>query len=358
MKAKSRKIRVLVVDDSAFMRKMLVELLSRNTGIEVVATAKDPYEARERLVEHRPDVMTLDVEMPRMDGVTFLEKVMQHFPVRTVVISAVTAEGSDIALKMLEIGAVDFIPKPTLEFAGSLTAISEMLVSRIRNASEARLLPRLKSPQVVKSNASPGLGDGIERIIAIASSTGGTEALKVVIANLPKESPGVLVVQHMPPVFTKTYAQVLQRLTTLKVKEAEHGDKVVPGQVLIAPGNFHMELGRTGNLFSVQLHQKPPMHGVRPAADFLMQSVARLAGSHAVGVILTGMGRDGADGMLAMKQAGSYNFAQDEATSVVFGMPKEAIKLGAIDEVLPIDKIADAIVKALKKMQKATSRAA
>jgi two-component system chemotaxis response regulator CheB len=358
MKAKSRKIRVLVVDDSAFMRKMLVELLSRNTGIEVVATAKDPYEARERLVEHRPDVMTLDVEMPRMDGVTFLEKVMQHFPVRTVVISAVTAEGSDIALKMLEIGAVDFIPKPTLEFAGSLTAISEMLVSRIRNASEARLLPRLKSPQVVKPNASPGLGDGIERIIAIASSTGGTEALKVVIANLPKESPGVLVVQHMPPVFTKTYAQVLQRLTTLKVKEAEHGDKVVPGQVLIAPGNFHMELGRTGNLFSVQLHQKPPMHGVRPAADFLMQSVARLAGPHAVGVILTGMGRDGADGMLAMKQAGSYNFAQDEATSVVFGMPKEAIKLGAIDEVLPIDKIADAIFKALKKMQKATSRAA
>ncbi len=358
MKSKSKKIRVLVVDDSALMRKMLVELLSRDKGIEVVATAKDPYEARERLVEHRPDVMTLDVEMPRMDGVTFLEKVMQHFPVRTVVISAVTAEGSDTALKMLEIGAVDIIPKPTLEFAGSLTAISEMLASRIRNASEARLLPRLKSPQMVKPSASPGLVDGTERIVAIASSTGGTEALKIVVANLPKESPGILVVQHMPPVFTKTYAQVLQRLTTLKVKEAEHGDKVLPGQVLIAPGNFHMELARNGAMYFVQLHQKPPMHGVRPAADFLMQSVARLAGPNAVGVILTGMGRDGADGLLAMKQAGSFNIAQDEATSVVFGMPKEAIKLGAIDEVLPVDRIAESIVRALKKMQKATPKAA
>jgi two-component system, chemotaxis family, protein-glutamate methylesterase/glutaminase len=358
MKPKSRKIRVLVVDDSALMRKMLVELLSRDKGIEVVATAKDPYEARERLVEHRPDVMTLDVEMPRMDGVTFLEKVMQHFPVRTVVISAVTAEGSDIALKMLEIGAVDIIPKPTLEFAGSLTAISEMLASRIRTASEARLLPRLKSPQAVKPATSSGLIDATERIIAIASSTGGTEALKVVVANIPEESPGILVVQHMPPVFTKTYAQVLQRLTKLRVKEAEHGDKVLPGQVLIAPGNFHMELARSGNLYTVQLHQKPPLHGVRPAADFLMQSVAKLAGPNAVGVILTGMGRDGADGLLAMKRAGSYNIAQDEATSVVFGMPKEAIKLGAIDEVLPVDRVAESIVRALKKMQKSTSKAA
>lgn len=357
MKKAERKIRVLVVDDSALMRKMLSELISRDAGIEVVGTAADPFEAREKLVELRPDVMTLDVEMPRMDGVTFLEKVMQHFPVRTIVISAVTAEGSSLALKMLELGAVDIIPKPSLDVAGSLKSVSELLVSRVRAACHARLIPKLTSIKRIQAASMSGI-EATDKIIAIASSTGGTEALKILLAGLPKESPGIVIVQHMPPVFTKTYAQVLKRLTPFDVKEAEHGDKVLPGRVLIAPGNFHMELFRAGLVYSVLLHQKPLMHGVRPAGDYLLNSVARYAGANALGVILTGMGRDGADGMVAMKKAGSFNIAQDEATSVVFGMPKEAIARGVVDEVLPIERMAEAVARYLKKMQKNGSKAA
>jgi two-component system, chemotaxis family, protein-glutamate methylesterase/glutaminase len=353
-----KKIRVLIVDDSALMRKMLTQLLSRDPGIEVVGGCADPYQAREKLVELRPDVMTLDVEMPRMDGATFLEKVMNHFPVRTIVISAVTEAGSELALKMLEMGAVDIIPKPMLNLASDLNAVSSFLCQRVRQAAETRLIPKLASLSHIKQNRLAAGTEASDKVIAIASSTGGTEALKILLAGLPKESPGIVIVQHMPPVFTKTYAQVLARLTPFEVKEAEHGEKVVPGKVLIAPGNFHMELYRSSSTYYVHLHQKPPMHGVRPAADYLMLSAARYAGGNCLGIVLTGMGKDGAEGLAAMKKAGSFNLAQDEATSVVFGMPKEAIDRGAIDEVLPIEKLADGVLRYLRKMQKSSAKAA
>lgn len=345
----SGKIRVLIVDDSSVVRSMLSRILSSDPDIEVVATAPDPYVARELLIKHRPDVMTLDVEMPRMDGLTFLEKVMEHFPTRTVMISSLTQPESETLLKAFELGAIDVIAKPGASVLEGLSFERAELIARIKAASVAKL--GLKTKRAASAVPAPmlRLPKTTHQILAIASSTGGTEALKVVLPALPPDIPGAVIVQHMPPVFTKTYADHLNRLCPFEVREAVDGDRVLPGLALLAPGNFHMMIERRGGHYVVRLNQEPLLHGVRPAADFLMKSVAQYVGSNAVGVVLTGMGRDGAAGLKAMRDAGAATYAQDEETSVVYGMPRAAAEIGAAQRVAPLDQIAGLIVQACKQ---------
>ncbi len=348
-----KRIRVLVVDDSSVIRNLLSKILSQDPQIEVVGTAPDPYVAREKLVALRPDVMTLDIEMPKMDGVTFLTKVMKYFPTRTVIISSLSAQGSEMALKALEAGAIDVLTKPSLDVSRSLQAMGQEVIEKVKWAAKARLLSRSQATSSaaadpVSSRRTSSLARTTEQILAIASSTGGTEALRVLLPSLPADIPGTVIVQHMPPVFTRTFASQLQNYCRFEVKEAEDGDRATPGRVLLAPGNFHMELIRSGAYYYVKLHQEPLLHGVRPAADYLMKSVAKYAGANAVGVVLTGMGRDGAEGLLAMRKAGSFNIAQDEASCVVYGMPKAAVDLDAIDKILPLDRIAPEILSRMK----------
>ncbi len=347
----AKKIRCIVVDDSAVLRKMLTKLLESSGEIEVVAVAPDPYIARDKIVELKPDVMTLDVEMPRMDGITFLEKVMSHMPIRTVVISSLTQKGSETALRALAAGAIEVIEKPSLDVEAKLTQLGVEIVRVVKAVASARILPRLPiAPTGPVTKIQPSaLAKTTHQVLAIASSTGGTEALKAVLGKLPPDIPGTLIVQHMPAGFTKTYAETLNRLCPFEVSEAVDGDKVIPGRVLIAPGNFHMELNRNGAFYNVKLHQEPQMHGVRPAADYLMKSVAKYAGANALGVVLTGMGKDGAEGLLEMKKGGSFNIAQNEETCVVYGMPAQAVAAGAIDKVLPLQNIANELVTQFKK---------
>jgi two-component system chemotaxis response regulator CheB len=351
------KIRVLIVDDSSIIRNLLTRLLSSDPGIEVVGTAPDPYVAREKIVALRPDVMTLDIEMPRMDGVTFLGKVMEHLPVRTVVISSLSTQGSETALRALEAGAIEVLAKPAMDVTRSLGEMAVEVIRAVKTAAQAKLVARSPSAAsgLVKCprSAPTSMARTTHQILAIASSTGGTEALKVLLPMLPSDLPGTLIVQHMPPVFTKTYADHLQNLCPFEVKEAEDGDRVVPGRVLIAPGNFHMELSRSGAYYYAKLHQEAPLHGVRPAADYLMRSVARCAGANALGVVLTGMGRDGAEGLKEMKAAGSLNIAQNEETCVVYGMPKAAVDAGAIHQVLPLERIAAELIRLFRAREAA-----
>lgn len=345
------KIKVLVVDDSAVIRMLFTKLLGTDPGIEVVGSAPDPYVAREKLIALNPDVMTLDVEMPRMDGITFLEKVMAHMPTRTLVISSLTPANSATALRALEVGAVDVMQKPVLDVKETLPQMAAELVARVKAVAKANIYS-LAAQRKIVSSAQVSRGSALARtthqVLAIASSTGGTEALKVVLREMPSDLPGTVIVQHMPPGFTKAYADQLNKMCAFEVKEAEDGDRVMPGRVLIAPGNFHMELTRSGALYKVKLHQGPILHGVRPAADYLLKSVAKYAGSNAIGVVLTGMGRDGAEGLLEMKNAGACTMVQDEASCVVFGMPKAAIDLGASQMTLPIDQIARNILRHLQ----------
>lgn len=349
------KIRTLIVDDSAVIRTLLSAILSSDPNIEVVGTAPDPYVARDLLIKLRPDVMTLDIEMPRMDGITFLEKVMTHFPVRTLIISSLSQSGAASSLRALELGAVDVLAKPALDVTRSMNEMSTELIDRVKAVARARM----PTPVSARAPSSASAGQYVKKdytslaktthqILAIGASTGGTEAIKTVLTALPDDIPGTVIVQHMPPVFTKTYAESLQKICRFEVKEAEDGDRVHPGRVLLAPGNFHMELTRNGAFYHVQLNQGPMLHRVRPAVDILFQSVARKAGANAIGVILTGMGRDGAQGLLEMKTAGSYNIAQDEASCVVFGMPREAIQAGATNVVLPLEKIASEVLEQVK----------
>lgn len=337
------KIRVLIVDDSAVIRKLLEKFLSTAPDIEVVGTAADPYIARDKLVQLKPDVMTLDIEMPRMDGISFLEKVMQHMPTRTIIFSSLAKAGSDTYFRALEAGAIEVLEKPSLDVTKSMETASQEIVEKVRAVAKARLSgikpPPMPSVAVEKPRTN-ALSKTTHQLIAVASSTGGTEALKVFLAGMPANIPGTLIVQHMPPGFTKTFAASLNKMFPFEVKEAEEGDQVFPGRVLIAPGNFHMELYRSGAYYYVKLHQEAPLHSVRPAADYLMKSVAKFVGKNACGVVLTGMGKDGAEGLLEMKKAGAYTVAQNEETCVVYGMPQVAFNLGATDKVLPLDKIA------------------
>ena len=342
------KIKVLVVDDSAVVRQILTRELSRDRELEVVGTAPDPYVARDKIVQLTPDVITLDVEMPRMDGVTFLRKLMKHHPIPVIIVSSLTAAGSELALEALSCGAVDVMCK--LGTAYSIGDMSELLIEKIKGAAFVDIKKRA---EVIKERASSepapvkrlAMTRTTNKIIAIGASTGGTEAIKDVITEFPAGAPGTVIVQHMPEYFTKSFAERLNSMCEIQVKEAENGDRVTPGKALLAPGNRHMVLKRSGAQYFVELKDGPLVFHQRPAVEVLFNSVAMYAGANAVGMILTGMGKDGAKGLLAMKDAGAYTIVQDEASSVVWGMPGEAFKVGAATIVLPLKKIAAEAIK-------------
>jgi len=339
------KIKVLIVDDSAIVRKIFSEELAKYPDIEIVGAAPDPFVARDKIISLKPDVITLDVEMPRMDGLTFLRKLMKYYPLPTIIVSSLTQKGGKLTLEALDIGAVDVIAKPGGSY--SVGDMSAQLAEKIRAAARARVF-RSSSRQESVSNpveAPRALAQTTNKIIAIGASTGGTEALKTVLTKLPHNSPGVVIVQHMPANFTTAFAERLNSLCQISVKEAKDNDSVIPGTALLAPGNYHMILRRSGARYYVEIKTGPMIHHQRPAVDILFKSTARFAGANAIGVILTGMGADGAEGLKEMKDAGAGTIAQDEKTCVVFGMPKEAIKLGAVDRILPLDHIAAEILR-------------
>jgi len=331
------KIRVLCVDDSSMMRQLMTEIINSHTDLEMVATAPDPLVARDLIKEFNPDVLTLDVEMPRMDGLDFLEKLMRLRPMPVVMVSSLTGKGSEITLRALELGAVDFVTKPSLGIREGMLAYSQMIGDKVRAASRAKLHTRRPSPSPVMLKAGPLLSS--EKLIAIGASTGGTEAIRHVLQPLPATSPALLITQHMPPGFTRSFAERLNKLCQITVKEAEDGERVLPGHAYIAPGAMHMELTRSGANYQVKLHDGPPVNRHKPSVDVLFKSVAQYAGRNAVGVILTGMGNDGAAGLLAMNKAGAWTIAQNEASCVVFGMPREAIALGGASEVVDLHQI-------------------
>ncbi len=357
------KIRVLTVDDSALMRQVLAALLAKDHDIEVVGSAPDPFIAREKIKALNPDVLTLDVEMPKMDGLTFLEKLMRGRPMPVVMVSSLTEAGCQTTLRALELGAVDFITKPKIDLREGMEEVAQDLIAKVKAAAMANvkgtgsarrcLSPLSEGGQAPVQRREPvptAMIKTTDTIIAIGSSTGGTEAVKDVLEVLPPNTPPILITQHMPERFTKTWAERLNSLSRLSVKEAEDGDSVLPGHVLVAPGNYHMTLVRSGARYSVKISQGEPVNRHRPSVDVMFDSVAQYAGANTVGVILTGMGGDGAKGMLKMKQAGAYTIAQDEASCVVFGMPKEAIKLGGVDKILPLTEISAAIVSYVSKL--------
>jgi two-component system chemotaxis response regulator CheB len=344
-------IRVLVVDDSAVVRKVLTEELSRYEDIEVVGSAVDPYVAREKLIRLQPDVITLDLEMPRMDGLSFLARLMKHYPIPVVVVSSLTQRNSDLAMQALALGAVEVIAKPGTSY--SVPDVGRDLVRAIRAAARARI-PAKATVDQGNAPAASAIPIGFRTthtILAVGASTGGTKAIEAVLSRLPANGPGTVVVQHMPAGFTASFAERLNQRCAMEVREAADNDPVAPGTVLIAPGNFHMLLQRSGTYFSVRVKHGPPVHHQRPAVDVLFQSVAQHAGSNAVGVLLTGMGADGGRGMLAMRESGAHTIAEDESSCVVFGMPQEAIRLGAAAEVVPLHAVADRIVNAIRKRE-------
>ena len=340
------KIRVLVVDDSAVVRRVFSEELSREKDIEVIGTAPDPYVAREKIVELKPDVITLDIEMPRMDGLTFLGKLMKHYPLPVIIVSSLTTEGGALALEAMDLGAVDVISKPGEAY--SVGDMSVQLAEKIRGAARVDMGRRqrmLANKGVVKkAKMRRALSKTTNKIIAIGASTGGTQALKEILVSLPAMVPGIMIVQHMPAKFTKSFAERLDDVCQIRVKEAEDGDSVVPGQALIAPGNFHMVMRRSGARYYVNIKSGPLVCHQRPAVDVLFNSVAGYGGANAIGTILTGMGRDGAQGLLKMKEAGAKTIAQDEKSCVVFGMPKEAIVAGGVDKIVPLEKVSQSIL--------------
>lgn len=350
-------IRVFVVDDSAIVRKKLTEDLNKYPDIQVVGSAIDPYVARDKIVRLNPDVITLDVEMPRMDGITFLKKIMRFFPKPVIIISSLTKEGSALAIEALESGAVDVLCKPGGSYSvGDLTL---QLARVIRAAAKANMKNKqivefkpieTHKPEIQQTLSSSGLKHTTDKIIAMGASTGGTEALKQVLMGLPADTPGIVIVQHMPPKFTTAFAERLNSLVTLDVKEAEDGDRVLMGRVLIAPGNYHMLLKKSGADYYVQVKEGPMVHHHRPSVDVLFHSVAQVAGKNTVGVMLTGMGGDGSVAMKEMHDKGAFTIAQNEESCVVYGMPKEAVKLGAIDQILHLNDISAGIIEAVKHL--------
>lgn len=342
--AADRRIKVLIVDDSAVVRQILTRELSRDPAIHVVGTAPDPYVARDKIIELEPDVLTLDIEMPRMDGITFLRKLMQFRAMPVVVLSSLTATGTRTAVEALAAGAVDVLCKPAGSF--SVEVMTQELAQRIHQAATARLVraPAPTQPRLISNS----MAETTHKIIAIGASTGGVQALTHVLTAMPPNCPGALIVQHMPPRFTASFADRLNSSCSNRVKEAEHGDVVSPGLVLIAPGGRHMVLRRSGAIYRVELNEAPEVHHQRPSVDVLFQSVAEYAGANAVGCILTGMGADGAAGLLQMRQAGARTVAQDEASSVVFGMPMEAIRRGAAQQVVGLSDVASMLLSLVR----------
>lgn len=346
------KIRVLIVDDSAVVRQTLSQILSSDPAIEVIGTATDPIVAAERIREQLPDVITLDIEMPRMDGLTFLQKIMSQHPIPVIICSSLAEEGAQTTLKALEYGAVDIIAKPRVGSKQFLEESRVVLCQAVKAAAGARLCPT-RPAQVVEpkltadavlSRSTGAMVETTEKVVVVGASTGGTEALRALLEVLPPDAPGIVIVQHMPEMFTRAFANRLDGLCRISVKEAESNDTVLRGRALIAPGNHHVLLKRSGARYYVDIKDGPLVSRHRPSVDVLFRSAARYAGRNAVAVIMTGMGDDGARGMLEMKEAGAATIAQDEATSVVFGMPNEAIKRGAVDTVLPLDAIAGKVL--------------
>lgn len=351
-----RPIRVLIVDDSAVVRQVLSGVLEKAPGIRVVATAADPIIAMERMAVEWPDVMLLDVEMPRMDGLSFLRKIMSERPTPVVVCSTLTEAGTATTLQALSAGAVTVVAKPRIGLKAFLEESAKEFITAIREASTARprTIPRSPAPRAAASpspspspavpSAAKGGLDTTEKVVAIGTSTGGTQALEQVLVALPRLVAGIVIVQHMPEKFTASFAKRLDSISAIEVKEAEHGDRVLPGRALIAPGGRHMRVVRSGALYKVEVLDGPPVNRHKPSVDVLFRSVAGCAGPNALGILMTGMGDDGARGLLEMRQAGAPTIAQDEATCVVFGMPREAIRLGAADTILPLERIADEII--------------
>lgn len=355
------KIKVLVVDDSAVIRKLLTEILNETEDIEVVGIAQDPIFAMNKIKSLRPDVITLDVEMPRMDGLTFLQELMKTDPIPVLMVSSLTQKGVETTVRALELGAIDYVSKPAIDVSSGVVTLGEEIIRKVRVAAKAKVRRVGSSEPGVMSksqnhrtpNAQISTNTALDtsrmattdKILAIGASTGGTQALTAVIAALPESMPGTVIVQHMPPLFTKSFADRLNSISRLNVKEAQAGDRVLRGTVLIAPGNKHMSVTRNGAMYYVDITDGPAVNFVRPSVDVLFRSVARYAGKNAVGVILTGMGEDGARGMLEMKEAGAFTIAQDEASSIVFGMPRKAIEMGAVDTVAPLNDIAGIICR-------------
>jgi two-component system chemotaxis response regulator CheB len=347
-----KRVRVLVIDDSALVREVLTRGLAMDPEIEVVGSASDPYIARDRIVQLKPDVLTLDVEMPRMDGVEFLRRLMPQHPLPVLMVSALTQEGKRITLEALEAGAVDFVTKPSTDVARGINDMLRELREKVKAVSYANLNGWKKEKTTESRPVSRpirSLAESTDKVIAIGASTGGTEAIREIVSAFPQDTPGVVIVQHMPAGFTKMFAERLNQQSPMEVKEAETGDRVRVGRVLIAPGDFHMQLVRSGGIYQVQCGKGETVCGHRPSVEVLFQSVARAAGANALGIMLTGMGHDGADGMVAMRQAGARTLAQDEATSVVFGMPREAWQRGGAEKLLPLGRIAQAVRNILEE---------
>ena len=357
----SRKIRVIVVDDSALVRSLLSEIINRQRDMECIGTANDPLVAREMIRELDPDVITLDVEMPRMDGIDFLGRLMRLRPTPVVMISTLTERGAEVTMKALELGAVDFVAKPRVGLASGLNDLAAQIVDKIRVAAVAqvrRAPAREAAPaagsagSAVVAHAAPAAGLlgrlSTEKLICIGASTGGTEAIKEVLVQMPADSPAIVITQHMPPGFTTSFAARLNGLCQITVKEAVNGERILPGHAYIAPGGTQFHVARSGANYVAVVDDGPPVNRHKPSVEVLFKSAAAVVGRNAFGIMLTGMGNDGAVAMREMKDAGSYNYVQDEATCIVFGMPREAIAHGAADEVLPLGQIAPALIARLR----------
>ncbi len=344
------KVRVLIVDDSALVRQILTQGLSMDPGIEVVGSASDPYIARDKILNLKPDVLTLDVEMPRMDGVEFLRKLMPQHPLPVLMVSSLTQKGKQITLEALEAGAVDFVSKPTSDIQRGLSLMIQELQIKVKAVSKANV-SSWKTKKPVKSFSptenSQALAESTDKVVAIGASTGGTEAIRSIIRYFPSKMPGVVVVQHMPAGFTKLFAESLDSQSAMKVKEAKDGDRIMMGQALIAPGGFHLKVIRSGGVYRVVLNKEDKVNGHRPSVEVMYESVAKSAGSNSVGVILTGMGRDGATGLKTMRDAGARTLAQDKDSCVIYGMPKEAWECGGAERQISLDNMAPTIMSIL-----------
>ncbi|MCG8517864.1 MAG: chemotaxis response regulator protein-glutamate methylesterase [Pseudomonadales bacterium] len=348
-------ISVLVVDDSALIRQVLGEMIRTAPGFHLVGAANDAYAARDLVNAHAPDVITLDIEMPRMDGLSFLARLMKARPTPVVMVSTLTEDGAEATLKALELGAVDFVAKPKLDIRRNLESYREELLTKLRAAAAARDAIRRRAGQ--RSGASRPVPtelsvQGTEQVVAIGASTGGTEAIKTLLEQLPIGMPGVVMTQHMPPGFTRSFAERLDRSCRLKVAEVRGGERILPGHAYLAPGDRHLLVQRSGADLVCQLSDAEPVHRHRPAVDVMFDSVAQCCGARATGVLLTGMGKDGAAGLLAMHQRGARTLAQDEASCVVYGMPREAVRLGAVDEEVPLGAMAATLVEHLQRVSR------
>lgn len=353
------RIKVLIVDDSALVRQTLMDIISSDSELEVIGTAADPYFAARKMAEVTPDVITLDIEMPRMDGLTFLRKIMTQHPIPVVIISSLTSRATEMGMRALELGAVELITKPQVNTKAFLEESKVIICDAIKAAARSRIarrriltpptvVPKLSADVIIPKYVSPSPLTTTEKIIAVGASTGGTEAIATFLQAMPVDCPGIVIVQHMPEKFTTSFANRLNGICKITVKEAQNGDAVLPGHALIAPGNYHMMLKRSGTRYFVEVIQGPLVNRHRPSVDVLFRSVARFAAQNAFGVIMTGMGDDGAKGLLEMKEAGAYTIAQDEKSCVVYGMPREAVKLDAASVILPLHDIANHIIQRVK----------